>query len=93
MATSFRICGRPTIGVFDHQVGINRKDLRCDDGLDDGQAPRQVRNKMVVHHVNVSNVRAGNLREFATQIADIAVKNRRRNSWFHGPYDTWRLAR
>ncbi len=57
MATSFRICGRPTIRVFDHQVGINRKDLRGDDGLDDGQAPRQVRNKMVVHHVNVSNVR------------------------------------
>ena len=49
----------PAVGVVDHQVAVDRDRRDLDQGLDDGQAEREVRDEVVVHDVEMDDVRAG----------------------------------
>gem|GEM_PF-4403140 len=86
MASDLRVAGRPAIGILDHEVGVHREDPGLDDGLSDREPPRQVRHEMVVHDVDVGDVGSGDLREFAAQVGDVAVQDRRANCGVHNAY-------
>ena len=50
---------RPPVGVFDHQVTVERQRGVLEQRLDDGQAEREVGHEVVVHDIHVQPVRDG----------------------------------
>src|SRR5580765_6814326 len=64
----FRECGDEFVGLFDHQVAIERDPGDLAKRGDHGRADRKIRNEMAVHDVDVENSGSaldGGLRFFA----------------------------
>ena len=86
LAADLRVLRRPAIRILDHEVRVNRQDAGLHDGFRDGQTPREVGDEMVVHDVDMSDIRSCDLGELTAQIGDIAVENRRANCGVHNAY-------
>jgi hypothetical protein len=50
------VARRPAVRILDHQVTVERQRRVLAQRLDDGQAEREVRDEMVVHHVDMHPV-------------------------------------
>ena len=65
----------PTVGVLDHQVHVKGEIGAAVDGLDDRNSDGQVRHEVIVHHVDVNCVAAGNSLDVALQVDEVGGKD------------------
>lgn len=71
MSATLRIVRSPAIRIVNHEMHIDRQIGDLADALDNRFANGQIRDKVVVHHIDVNHVRIRNALEIAFEIAEI----------------------
>ena len=61
----------PTIRILNHQMHVNRKIGDFADTSHDRLAQGQIRDEMMIHHVDVNEIRIGNGLEVTLKVAEI----------------------
>src|SRR5699024_4273978 len=63
------------VGLVDHQVGVDGKGAALHDLLDHGGAEGQVGHEVVVHHVHVHAVGAGDLVQLGADAHEVGIED------------------
>ena len=86
--TELGILRCPAVGIFDHQMYVHRQIGDFADALDDRLAQRQVRDEMMVHHIDMNQIRIGDGLEVTLKIAEVGGQDARCdfNAHNHLPY-------
>ena len=61
----------PTIRILNHQMHVNRKIGDFADTSHDRLAQSQVRDEMMIHHIDMNEIRIGNGLEVTLKVAEI----------------------
>ena len=80
----FRITGRPPVVIVNHEVDIKRNGRNILDSANHLGSESQIRNEVIVHHINVDEVGVTDVTEVSFHVDEIGTENARIDADGHG---------